>query len=360
MHRMNYLDTLWIGAPSTSDEGRAAQSSARLATIDVGRYISVLAVILIHTASSAHFAVLGDAYAEVSPLGALTDELCRFAVPYFFITSGFFLARGQTALSSAWRVIRRIAPIYIFWTLIFLICHPEAYKYLGLPSFYVRLLFTGGIAPHLWFLTSLMLNMVLVIVLDRWIRPNLLLAVAAVLYLAGLALSAYHVQIFGTEASITMNRIARDAPFFGFIFVLIGFRIRQSGWVPPMSLSLTILVMGAAAELVEFYGLAAVMGIARDRDYLFSTLVFGIGAFLTALSFSRIAKPTKFLSYVAYLGTFSLGIYALHPLIVEALGRVMSHETFIDRLAVAGVTTVVSTLAIMGLARFGALKKLVT
>jgi surface polysaccharide O-acyltransferase-like enzyme len=360
MRRINYHGPPSIAAAPASDEHLVAARSKRIATIDAGRFIAVLAVILIHTASSTHFAALADAPAEVSPLGALTDQLCRFAVPYFFVTSGFFLARSQTSLSSAWRIVRRIAPIYIFWTLTFLACHPEAYKYLGLPSFYARLLFTGGIAPHLWFLTSLMLNMGLVVFFDRWIKPNLLLAAAIILYLIGLALSAYHLQVFGTEASTTMNRIARDAPFFGFIFVLVGFRIRQNGWIPPVSLSLAILVLGVAAELAEFYGLVAVTGIAHDRDYLLSTLPFGIGAFLTALSFSRVAGPSKFLSYLAYLGTFSLGIYALHPLIVEALGQVMSHETFTDRLALAGVTALASTLAIIGLARLRAFKMLVT
>src|SRR5689334_7803246 len=81
-------------------------SGRRLASIDCFRFLAFLCVVAIHTATD--------------PITRVLSEVGRFAVPFFFTASGFFLiSDAENWRLPAQRVVRRVMPIFVFWLLVY-------------------------------------------------------------------------------------------------------------------------------------------------------------------------------------------------------------------------------------------------
>ena len=82
----------------------------RILSIDSLRFIAVFSVILLH-----YFPAAGL-------LKTVVDQLARFAVPFFFITSGYFLGLKLTKQDSKEvyvSYILKILKLYLFWSLLY-------------------------------------------------------------------------------------------------------------------------------------------------------------------------------------------------------------------------------------------------
>ena len=92
----------------------SSQLSARISNVSL---VASLAVAFLHFAVESGQAGLG------TPVRMLLRDLCRFAVPYFFLVSGFFLA-GHTGEPGWWRreTLKRLRTVlvpYLVWSLAF-------------------------------------------------------------------------------------------------------------------------------------------------------------------------------------------------------------------------------------------------
>lgn len=335
--------TSGLGLPSSAQTG-----STRHSGIEVGRLVACFAVILLHQEASDY-----GSYGFVSDL---FDQAARWAVPFFFIISGYFMPLTGQWFSVSARYFRRLFPVFVFWCLFYLAISDDPAIHLESLRSLSKLL-VGGPGFHLWFLPSLgiCLSIAAAFIYAGAIRGLIILS--AFLYLIGLALGSYSaavLDLLSIDRQIDVN--SRNGPFFGLIFVTIGHLIRIGTIRPTLWSGIAVLGLGAlitAAEALLFY-VAYGTGMTR-HDFLLGTLPFGLGAALVFLSWD-IRSPSA--SAAARLvGAYSLGIYAVHLAVLRQVTAQLQPASPGGGILVAVLTLFVSTVIAVTCGQIPALKR---
>ena len=342
-------------ATAASRLGR--RSAGRYMGIDAGRFVCCLAVVFIHTTSSFHFQTGASASPPPLEAGRIIDQLSRFAVPYFFIASGFFSsARPEMSrVEQARLIVLRIGPPFLLWAAIFNLVTFREIDLFSL-GFWFRFVSQGGTAPHLWYLPAMLIWLV-VLTFTRGLVPIRYQALGGVgLFLAGLAFGPYAELISGRVPSAVQAHIARDL-FLAPVFIVFGHWLRDSGWRPSFRAAMGLFLIGGVLQLAECYALfrhnpAAGFG----HDFVGATSVFATGAFCMALTWPKTCVvPTA----VADLGLLALGFYAIHPLFIDALALVLPTTTLAMRLLLALLVDLLGFATVAVLARCDPLRRFV-
>ena len=86
--------------------------------LELGRIIGCFFVILVHQAPSS--------YGNYEFIGEINNQIARWAVPYFFIVSGYFTKKDVSLSLALTRVFSRFVPIFLAWeAFYFLALNPE-------------------------------------------------------------------------------------------------------------------------------------------------------------------------------------------------------------------------------------------
>lgn len=350
-------------SPIRGDTAVSARSSYRNPAIDAARLVCFVAIVMIHVADRSHFIDPNSLEAAQLRLsidaGQVIDQLARFGVPFFFVSSGYFLARRRNAdvTQSLRSIFGRIVPVYLFWLLVFNVPNAAARQSVLDPGFLVRLLLNGGVAEHLWYLPAMALCLTLMVLGRRFLGSTALVAALALgLYAIGLLLGSYHSTVTGVEPSLLQSHIARDF-CFGLIFVVAGGWLAQTDWRPTFTIACALFVGGAVFSLLE--GLALTQ-LGRHplymNDSILGTLPYGVGAFLIALTWpSRWQVPAA----LAGLGVFGLGLYAVHPIAIDALAYLHRPTNMAERFVLALLATVLSAAVVLLLSRWNRLRRFI-
>ena len=322
------------------------------------RFIGFLAVVLLHVVTHATTRV---------DLGGVIDHAMRFAVPVFFMISGYFAERGARPPLVKWlRTFKRLAAIFLFWELVYnladtLVLHTRTQALLSL-GFLSDTLYSGGVAWHLWFLPSLALSLAVFLSLRRFGWPVLLAATFG-LYLVGLAVGPY-----GTALGISsvLDRagiadgmeLARTLPLMGPIFVGLGAFLSTLKTTDRWVAVLLLAVCGLLLQMAEAGAMTFAHGLFAPYDFLLGTLPFALGAFL-------VLRVVRYPAIIAYLGGYALGMYCCHILVLSLVNRGFDHIDWAGRafarwpLTFAAVAAL-SILLTMALARIRALRAVIS
>jgi surface polysaccharide O-acyltransferase-like enzyme len=297
----------------------------RIRSVDTFRVLAILAVIALHTAR----------YAGIDAVGlrldgaTLLNQLERFAVPLFFIVSGYFWAQKCAAprehLTRSLLVCRRVLLIYVVWALVYLavaalgvlwtqgpgallpqLVHARRSGRLGLAHVFLE----GG-TIHLWFLPALACALVASGALLALGMRRTLALLAVVLFAIGLAGGAYAHTPLGFASRFNL----RDGPFFSLIFFVTGAELARRRLPSSVWPGLAVTLAGLALQVLEVNWLHARWGANLVQDYVAGTWLFGLGVAMMALS----DAPRLRLPALASLGPLVLGIYASHYLFVDLL-----------------------------------------
>ncbi len=265
----------------------------------------------------------------------LYSQFIRFAVPFFFILSGYLWgqkARKGVLLTADSPIvvkrIKRIGLVFTAWTIIYLFPFDQFFalfgsgpiavakiaywRFLDLLTDPLRLLNEGS-KVHLWYLVALIWAIVITAIFSRVGSPKGLLLFSIALYFFGVFGKSYADTPFGFRTDFD----TRNGPFFGTIFFVTGYYLgglkRQESWgvVGAATFSLGFLM-----HMTELFLLWQSYRINLLQDYVFGTYFMGLGAALVALSKNTFSLDSKF---VSNLGAFALGIYAIHYAYVDAL-----------------------------------------
>lgn len=319
----------------------------RIHSIDSLRAIAVFFVVIAHVQPFAGFGSHGNY------IYFILDTIGQFDVPFFLVTSGYFLKSkldsdtvGATVRSS----FRKLGSLYLFGIGLYVVAvtfttgvallrgqGPSAS--LGTRLFGdlspIGLLYYGdAIAPPLWFLTALFFSICLVSLFVAFGKARYLLIVAAATHVLGLLGQNYPMIL---EFSLP----TRDAFFFGFFYVALGYWISASRWQPSESHRRTYLGVLAAAVVAQIgeqyfinYFLRG-LTISQETyttEYTISTVVFVLALFVYALSNPQWSKGT----ITPRLGKYAVGVYLVHfPVfrILKALNRVVVDTIGMDVMA---------------------------
>lgn len=281
------------------------QTSARNNTIDILRLAASFAIIVLHNFS-------GSGYAFSEELVALS----RFAVPLFFMFSGFFAAGFDRARER--RQIIRILVITVLANI--------AYLLLGMldaasPALYLRDIFTtrhfveffmyneSPVATHLWFLSALLYCLIADYFISRRAAESkagraALWCAASVLLFGGLVW--YHIRLAKNpwlQWFEYRNFCFFALPFFLFGRLLRGTKVTRKRLHPAIFAALFLLLEAAAVLEYRLIGVREI--------YLASiALVFTMFVFAMTHPAYNAGRVTQ---AVANAGRkYSLAIYIVH------------------------------------------------
>jgi surface polysaccharide O-acyltransferase-like enzyme len=175
-------------------------------------------------------------------------------------------------------------------------------------------LFFVGSKHHLWFFPSLIIAALITGLFSGLKRYGALYLCAAALYVIGVLAGSYSDTPIGLEIGIH----TRHGPFFGtFCFVSGVFlaRLQRQRGVFSLGSGGLLLSAGLILSTLEVYVLEDLYGSSLMQDYTFATPLFGLGVFLLALSPAVSRQNYRLADY----GIYTLGIYLIHPAIVDLM-----------------------------------------
>lgn len=200
-----------------------SDKKARNSSIDALKGIAIIAVILLHLPASRTTDSVG---------WQLLNILGRFAVPCFFLISGYFFRlsweRTENKPQLLAKSILRIIPIFLFWAAVYAILPPfvdggDWSSHLQAILHYPHSFILTGNVYHLWFLSSLLQGL-LVLWVFLWLdHYRYGLVFGALLYTVALVAGTYSMTPLGFPISFDM----KNGPFFSTLFVFLGALLAQ-------------------------------------------------------------------------------------------------------------------------------------
>ena len=284
----------------------------RYAGIDVFRFIAALLVIAIHISPLASFSETGDFI--------LTRVLARVAVPFFLMTSGFFIISRYTRDAEKRNTfIKRIAYIYGIAIIIYLPVnlYTGYFSANNLIPKIIKDIFMDGTFYHLWYLPASIIGAAIAWQLVKRFDYRGALLFTAILYLIGLFGDSYYgvaEKIPGLSSFYSyvfqISDYTRNGLFFApFFFVLGGFvaeaACKPSLWKSALGFGISLVLMIAEAIALHDAGLQR-----HDSMYLFLPPCM---YFLFHMLLHVEGKQ------FVWARTLSLCIYIIHPMIIIAV-----------------------------------------
>lgn len=280
--------------------------------IDYVRFIASLLIIAIHTSPLASFSETGDFI--------LTRIVARVAVPFFFMTSGFFLiSRYAYDNSKLWRFIKRNALIYGAAMLIYIPVNIyNGYFRMDhlLPNIIKDIVFDGTLY-HLWYLPASIVGAAIAWCLVRKFGYQTALSVTAILYVIGLFGDSYYglsekIGILGGFYNLIfqISDHTRNGIFFAPVFFVLGGLIADDRQKVVLRKSICGFVISLVLLFIEALTLHFCNLQRHDSMYIF-LLPCMYFFFQIILHFKG--------KRIVWLRTSSLIIYVIHPMMIVAV-----------------------------------------
>lgn len=200
--------------------------------IDIIKFLCAVLVIMVHTAPLLPYHPAINWF--------LMTIMGRFVVPFFFISTGYFICKN-TQERGAWyfkSYIRSLIKVYLIWSLIYLPCGID---YIGsefqIPIYLypfaliIALLYVGTYF-HLWYMPALIMALLLVHWFMKHFRKRYLLTLSLICFLIG-SLETYYgfikipILVDLIDQYINIFFTTRNGLFFGFFYVAWGYFIAQ-------------------------------------------------------------------------------------------------------------------------------------
>lgn len=333
----------------------------RIKSIDTGRFIAILAIITLHT--QPFRLVTSEQNSFYLWADFFITNLVRFAVPFFFVISGYFWGRkirtGEAPIPFSAKKIGKILLIFIGWSFVYLIPFQLLRTDLALWSLVDLLrdyvpellnqplidLFMRGTKLHLWFLVALIFSVAISAVFVNWKKEKSLLFLSAALYVVGVLSKGYE----DTPIGIGIGFNTLYGPFFGTLFFVSGYFLsgfkNKTNWFWKGT---GLFIFGCALHFTEIIILWKVFDNLPQHDYVFGTYFMGVGFAVMVL-----ADIPWFRNHLlAGFGRLSLGIYAVHYIFVDLFFDFdQTHFSFIWEVGYVLIVFGLSALIAYGLSR---------
>lgn len=277
--------------------------------IDRFRLLAAFLIIAIHTGPLTSYNATADFL--------LTHIIARIAVPFFFVTSGFFLISRHTYdMEQLKGFLKKTGLLYLCSILLYLPINIYndyfAMEYL-LPNIIKDIIFDGTMY-HLWYLPASMLGAIIAFTLVKKFGLRIAFAVASILYLIGLFGDSYYGLGANNEviqrlyqALFQISDYTRNGIFFAPVFFVLGGVLRAHG--THCSTAKHVFGLLISLGLLLFEGLLLhKMGVQRhDSMYI---MLLPCMYFLFSLLLAWRGKESSWLRPVALL------MYIVHPLMI--------------------------------------------
>jgi peptidoglycan/LPS O-acetylase OafA/YrhL len=297
--------TLLTASALSNKEATAIQ---RNHTIDVFRLLGAFCVVALH-----------------SPLGTMPNALAlcirlgsRWAVPFFFLVSGYFIAnnlrdRQQINLSKS---INSLIGIFIVANLAYCLFYLiDANPTTAIDLDFIKIIV--GQSEHLWYIGSTVFGLLMLQYLASRYSDRTLFVVAAVTLL--FVLSHSYASFTGIHMQQDVARYFTSIPFIfaGFLFG------RHPEFLRRLSIPICIVIsiLGFLMESGEAIALYKLKGAGpHNQEMLLGTALLALGLFCLSLTFMTVQS-----NGLAQAGrSYSLLIYLYHPIIITIIYSILN------------------------------------
>lgn len=294
--------------------------------IDYFRFIASLLIIAIHTSPLGSFSETGDFM--------LTRIIARVAVPFFFMTSGFFLiSRYAHNNNKLWIFVKKTAFIYGAAMLIYIpINLYNGYFRMDnlLPNIIKDIVFDGTLY-HLWYLPASILGAVIAWYLIRKFDYQTALFVTAILYFIGLFGDSYYglsekVGVLDGLYNLIfqISDYTRNGIFFAPIFFVLGGLTADNR--RKIELRKSICGFGISLVLMLIEALTLHFCNLQRHDSMYIFLLPCMYFFFNIILQFRGKR-------IMWIRTSSLIIYIIHPMMIVII-RLFAKLLHLERLLV--------------------------
>jgi hypothetical protein len=318
------------------------QNEKRFDMINILRLICAYLVVVVHLVA---FGSMGN-FAKI----ITSDFICRIAVPFFFITSGYFFYANVNKEGYFKKYFIKLIKTYVAITVVYLISFIPTSMYLVFIQngvvYTIKALLVNGISQSLWYFPGLIVSSAFVYI---FIKKNLikpLIVVSTILFAIGLIGDCYLALIKSTPFINIVNLYdsifdnTRNGITFGVPFITIGILIKKYNLNEKIKKPSRLFILFFVIYAVEAYIL--INGrIINAYNFCFSLALLVPVIFIVALN----SKVTITNETSRYIREMSLWIYAFHELIyiqlcnLELFGQASSPLVYFF---VCGVVTVLA------------------
>lgn len=347
----------------TVSSSSADRSTGRIPSIDAARTLAIVAVVAIHCDP---FAAGTHVYPGVA-VGDLVDLLCRFAVPFFFVTAGYLFGKkcllADRRLDALGAFAIRLAGLVMFWYAFYVVWPFDWAKaieqgvvrtaYWSAHSLFSDLgSVLAGPRAHLWFLMALLIGSTHVFVMALVGSRALLIAYFSTLYVVGLCQGAYSVvlDLATPHVLIPANLFLSPLP------VALGWCL-AAGWIQvSRGMALLMFVAGTVMTFLEAWVLFEAYEVPfQNHDFLIGTPFQALGLLSLLRTYPLWANRTVLPAW----GRYTLGVYAAHVAVMEVLGTRMQGGIVWDFMGTPAVYAL-TLLVVILLAKWKRLRPFVT
>lgn len=300
--------------------------------IDIFKLIASVLILLLHCVETKDYFPCGVKFVFTG-----------FAVPFFFIASGFFFYKGLSHANDKnayfWKYEKNIAKLYLVWALIIYLPF-EIVSYIKLNPgagpikivlLLIRRFFVIGAGPY-WYLLALMLSAFCIYLIHRIKKDGLLYTLIVIGLVLGILYSCFRGSLgdvfpFNWFYKITYFVFSWELNFimYGIPFMGIGFIIAKKDLTISKRTSVIIFVASTLFRLFEFNLSNIFAGdFWKENNLSFAFIVQAFAFFMLAKELQiGISKDTSLL-----LRQLSSFIYFLHVIILyEILNPLLTRFT---------------------------------
>ena len=344
--------------------GEKDLSSERYNAIDFVKCFAAFAIVCLHTEPFAN--------AEISAgrhIYFIIDTIARFAVPFFFMVSGFLFAKKviiveEHSADYCVRYLKKIAWLYFGWTFFYLLYYmgqallvsyvnhtdfispfiPER-STIPIIKWVIQIFCLGYAGVHLWYLIALLWSMFILFFFIQRKKINSLLLMSFVLNVIGVLGNAY-------QGVIPFYFPTRNAVFFGLFYCTLGgFFAYHEKTIRDKTTSFAGFGFGylfwlfCVIQLLERTYITQNFQSEIPGEFFFSTIPLSICFFFWVLSKTGNFKE----SALTVIGRNSLGVFVIHYFFISVLGEVglllgLNSRTVIYQLLFTPLVFIVSYL----------------
>ncbi|HEY5716841.1 MAG TPA: acyltransferase family protein [Psychromonas sp.] len=227
----------------------SSEHPQKISSLELGRIIAMFAIVLLHN----QVMMKAPLFDQTPWLGYIVNQLARFAVPFFFLLSGYLI---QPKLTSApFKTLSSyslpLIKIWLVWSIICLVM-PFNWELLSTQGYMAErsgywnwlmqnpfnTVMEGGLV-HLWFIPGLICAVAIIASCIRLNITALLPGIAIALYVYGLMGGSYE-----NITEVWTPFFTRNGPFFSTLMVWIGYEIRRRSFTLSFNAAQVLVLLG--------------------------------------------------------------------------------------------------------------------
>ncbi len=316
------------------------KESKRYDMVNLLRLICAYFVVAIHTVA---FSTFGDGVRAF-----MSDFVFRIAVPFFFITSGYFLYSKYEVKGYFKKYIIKLIIIFAIVTLVnSIIMIPMFYSdYAAMNiGLLTKEFLVNGVHGSLWYFPALIISSAFVYIFIKKGAMKSLSIISIILFIVAVLGDSWYGLIKNTPFVSVINgyeyffNTTRNGITFGVPFLTLGVLINKYNVNEKVKKTLVLNIVAWMIYGIESY-LIMHSQIAKDYNIYFSLALVGSALFIAALN-SKITLNKKLSSYFREM---SLWIYGLHGFLIFVCYLLNMFKEGTSQIVVYIVVCIISTI----------------